>query len=92
MNYDASPTEAPRIVTRHYSGWAGANFITWRPHMDGNVANDLIEKYLVWRWNPTSESYDLIQEVNGATGYYSDADVVEGVTYYYVISSIARGG
>jgi len=92
VNYDASPTEAPRIVTRHYSGWAGANFITWRPHMDGNVANDLIEKYLVWRWNPTSESYDLIQEVNGATGYYSDADVVEGVTYYYVISSIARGG
>ncbi len=92
VNYDNSPTQAPRIVTKHYSSWDGANLVTWRPHMEGNVANDLIKTYLVWRWNETTEGYDFLSTVDPATGYYADYNVKNGTTYYYVVSSIAKGG
>ncbi len=91
-NYDHSPTQAPRIVTRHYSGWQGENFISWRPRMNGNVAAPTVEKYLIWRWNDTLNQFELLQEVNWATSYYSDADISLEVTYYYVVSSVAWDG
>ncbi len=92
VNYDNSPTQAPRIVTKHYSGWSGENFISWRPRMDGNVPKDTVKSYLVWRWNETLGTYQFLQEVNWATSYYSDADVTTEVTYYYCVSSIAFDG
>ena len=92
VNYDNSATQAPRIVTKHFSGWAGENFISWRPRMDGNVPKDTVKSYLVWRWNDTLGTYQLLQEVNWATSYYSDPNVVTEITYYYCVSSVAWDG
>ena len=90
--YDSDPTAAPRIVTRHYSGYPGSNFISWRPHLNGNTPSEIVKEYLVYRWNDSLSSYDLLQEVNWAVGYYSDADVVYEQTYYYCISAVMWDG
>lgn len=88
VNYDNSLTQAPRIVTHHYSSSPGSNFIEWRTHLNGNLANDNVQQYLVWRWNDTRNNYDFLQAVDYATGYYTDSDVVSGTTYYYCISAL----
>ncbi len=88
--YDSNPFAAPRIVTHHYSGYPGSNFITWRPHLNGNTPVDAIREYLVWRWNSTH--FELMQELNWAVSYYSDADVTYDTTYYYCVSAVLWNG
>ena len=87
VDYDNDPTAVPRIITKHYSGYSGQNFVAWRPHMSGNLPIDNIKQYNVWRWDETSQAFSLIQEVNWAVSYYSDADVVIDTTYYYCITA-----
>ena len=91
-NYDSDPLASPRIVTRHYSGYPGENFITWRPHLNGNVPSDIVKGYLVWKWNGTASTWDLMQEVNWAVSYATDSNVVTGTTYYYCVSAVTWNG
>ena len=91
-NYDTDPLAVPRIVTRHYSGYPGENFITWRPHLNGNTPSDIVKGYLVWRWNETVGTWDLLQELNWAVGYYADSNVAVGTTYYYCVSAVTWAG
>lgn len=90
--YDNDPTAAPRIVTRHYSGYPGSNFVSWRPHLNGNTPSNLVKEYLVYRWNESLSTYELIQEVNWAVGFYSDSNVVPEQTYYYCVSAVLWNG
>ncbi len=91
QNYDNSSSQAPRIVTRHYSGYPGSNFIQWRPHLNGNTPKKLVDTYVLWRWNPTISQFEELQELNWAVGYYSDSDIVLDQTYYYCVSSRTNG-
>lgn len=91
-NYDNDPLAAPRIITRHYSGFAGSNFISWRTHMEGNMPKNIVKSYIIWRWNDTTSNWDFLQELNWASGYYSDSDIVVGTTYYYCVSAVTYDG
>ncbi|MDH5402871.1 MAG: phospholipase D-like domain-containing protein [Candidatus Heimdallarchaeota archaeon] len=91
-SYDASTTAAPRIVTKHYKPSTGSNLITWRPRMNGNMASPTVEKYLVWRWNTTLNTFELLAELNWAYGYYYDSNISYNTTYYYCVSSVAFDG
>ena len=93
VNYDNSATQAPRIVTHHYSGYLYENFITWRARMNGNLpSGDLIKSYLIWRWNPSISNWELLKELNWANDYYSDANITYDQMYYYCVSSVAWSG
>ena len=46
--------------------------------------------YNVYR-GPVSEAYDLLTTVDGNTTEYLDEDVVNGETYYYVVSAVYDG-
>jgi len=92
MNYDQSPSQAPRIVTHHYSSWLYSNMVSWRLRLDGNTPIDGPEQYLLWRWNSAQSNWQMIRELSWGSGYYPDFNVTTGTTYYYCLTSLAADG
>jgi len=94
-NYDnvSNTNQAPRIVTRHFSGWAESNFISWRTMLDKNIPIDHNNKmHLLWRYNSITSQYEFLQAVNWAVGFYSDSAILQDTVYYYCLSALTQAG
>ncbi len=84
----AVPGAPQNVTTRHGNEWI---YITWESPSD--QGGSPIKYYLVYRSNQSGSGYVQVANITaGSTLAYNDTGLVNGQTYYYVITAVNDDG